>query len=170
MAYKLYKKEPQRIIRKSKELFYSQQCIDFKNNTRKLWNIINSVVKKTSNRQCVIDQLKIGSVELTSGIDITNELGKYFSGIGKELAMNLSGSKISIDDYIDKIPIESGGLLLYPTNNIKVMKITQKLANKRSSGYDGISNILLKIFCLLFLIDWLLSSIGHCKMGIFLTA
>ena len=144
VAYKSYKKELQQIIRKSKELFYSQQCIDFKNNTRKLWNIINSVVKKTSNKQCVINQLKVGSVVFTSGIDIANELGKYFSGIGKELAMNLSGSKISIDDYIDKIPIESGSLFLYLTNNIEVMKITQNLANKRSSGYDGISNILLK--------------------------
>ena len=81
---------------------------------------------------------------MTSGHDIANELGKYFSGIGKELALNIPGSKKSVDDYIAKIPNQTASLFLYPTNNTEVMRIAQKLANKKSSGYDGISNILLK--------------------------
>ena len=49
-----------------------------------------------------------------------------------------------MDEYSAKIPLQSSSLFLYPTNKTKIEKLVQKLANKESTGYDGISNTLLK--------------------------
>ena len=112
--YKQYRNSLQRVLRASKKTYYSQQCVDFKSNTKKLWGIINKVVNKSPHKQNVIDKLKIGNVTSGNASDIVEEFGKYYANIGKDLACKIDQSNTSIKDYIDKIPQESKTLFFHP--------------------------------------------------------
>ena len=72
--YKHYRNSLQRVLRASKKAYYSQQCVDFKSNTKKLWGIINKVVNKSPHKLNVIDKLKIGNVTSGNALDIVEEL------------------------------------------------------------------------------------------------
>ena len=141
---KKYKNCLQKLIRKSKRDYFSQQCIDHKANTKKLWDVINRVIMKTLHKHHVIEKLKIKGLLTTNGTDIANELGKYFAQVGKSFADKLPLPKTSPKEYLNKIPRENKSIYLFPMNTGEVKKLVHKLANKNSSGYDTISNKLLK--------------------------
>ena len=61
--YKTYRNTLQKIIRKRKFDFYNEQCIEYKSNMKKLWSMINTVTKKSSDKSCIIDNLKINNIE-----------------------------------------------------------------------------------------------------------
>ena len=79
---KTYKSCLQKLIRKSKRNYFSQQCIDYKANTKKLWNVINTVIRKTPHKH-VIEKLKIKGLLTANGTEIANELGTYFAQVSK---------------------------------------------------------------------------------------
>ena len=53
-------------------------------------------------------------------------------------------SKTKINDYINKIPEQKDSMFLAPCTELEICKLIDNLPNKNSSGYDDISNILLK--------------------------
>ena len=58
--------------------------------------------------------------------------------------MKIPNSKNNISYYINKIPRNKQSLYLQPTSKEEVTRLINNLKNKGSSGYDNISNILLK--------------------------
>ena len=48
--------------------------MSMKNNTKKLWEIINHTIGKESNQTCVLEKLKVGNIVYDSPKDISNEL------------------------------------------------------------------------------------------------
>ena len=142
--YKDYKSVLQRVTRHCKKAYYHQKCIDLKSNTKKLWQLINSMVKQSDNKQNLITSLTINGIKEYDSIQIANELGCFFAGIGSKLAAKTPKSNININDYIDKIRNNEKSLYLYPTNEIEIKKLIMELPNKASAGHDGISNICLK--------------------------
>ena len=144
IKYKEYKQCLQHIIRASKVSYYSQQCVQHKSNTKKLWELINTVIKKTPNKINIIDKLKVGEVEITEGNGIADHLNNHFASVGKNFANNIPASIKEINAYSHAIPMQSKSLFMYPTNVNEISQLIQKLQNKKSSGYDNINNILLK--------------------------
>ena len=53
-------------------------------------------------------------------------------------------SDVSVTDYNNKIEINEKSLFLMPTNKSEILRILSSLKNKLSSGYDAITNKLLK--------------------------
>ena len=78
---------------------------------------------------------------------ITNELGNYFSNVGRTYANKIPTSTTTIADYINKIPQNPKSLYFAPITTIEIEKIISKLEPKKSSGHDGISNKLIKDMC-----------------------
>ena len=127
-----------------KTQYMHEQCIKFCSNTKKLWDLINSIIKKKSNKLDVIESLSIhGVLEYDSQI-IANKFGEFFSTVGKDYASKTPPSNQGIDYYIQKMPINDRNLYFYPTNRVELGNIINSLPNKNSSGYDDISNKLLK--------------------------
>ena len=102
--YKIYRSTLQKLKRTSKKLHYSYKCLKFKNNTKRLWKVINSLTKKQNDKSSIIDHIKVRNITLTNPKKIANEFGKYFSTIGHQVTMKGGNSKIKIDHYISKIP------------------------------------------------------------------
>ena len=88
--------------------------------------------------------IKVGNIEITESKLIANEIGKFFATIGYNTAMKGRNSKTSIEEYLKKIQNESSTMFLTPCTVIEVNNLINKLPNKFSSGYDNISNILVK--------------------------
>ena len=44
--YKIYGNTDNRIKRRAQKTYYQKKTLDFKNNTKKLWKLINKVIKK----------------------------------------------------------------------------------------------------------------------------
>ena len=92
----------------------------------------------------IIDKLKIGEKEINNGTDIAKHQNDHFSSVGKKLADKIPQSNKNVTEYSQTIPREKTSLFMYQTNSCDISKLIQQLTNKYSSGYDNITNILLK--------------------------
>ena len=142
--YKVYRNTLQRILRKAKQDYFTNQCVTFKSNTKKLWKIINSITRKTTDKTSIIESIKVKNIEHFDGKIITSELGKYFSSVGSSFAYKIKPSKKPIENYVNNIQINTRSVFLTPCNRDELNKLIHKLPNKKSAGYDSVSNVLLK--------------------------
>ena len=142
--YKTYRQVLQKTKRASKKAHYLGKCEDFRSNTKKLWQLINNVCSKQNDKTNCIDRLRVGNIEHNNLEKITNEFARYFSTVGDSFASKVGTSHTSVQNYIKKIPRSPKSLFLTPCTPIEIDTIIRKLPNKSSSGYDGVSNVLLK--------------------------
>ena len=142
--YKEYKKILDKLKRHMRIDYYKNKCFEFRNNSKKLWNIINKISGKNNEKTSIIDYIKVDNIEYYDSVGITNNLCKYFANIGEDLSSKIPKSNKSINEYLAKIKKNEKSLFLRPTSEQEIEKIIKKLPNKNSSGYDNISNILLK--------------------------
>ena len=133
-----------KLKRNSKLFYYRNKCVEYRSNTKKLWQIINEVSGKIKDKSTVINCIKIKNVKTYSSIKITNEFGKYFSEIGESFASRIKASNQNKNHYLNKMRQFEKSLFFRPTDTVEITNIINKLPNKNSSGNDKISNVLLK--------------------------
>ena len=109
-----------------------------------MWCTINNVTKKTNKKTSIIDSLKVDNITYTHAIDISNAFGKYFSTIGETIAAKGGNSNIPISSYLKKILRQGKSVFLTPCTKTEIKKLITNLPSKNSSGYDDISNVILK--------------------------
>ena len=143
-TYKSYRNVLNRLKRHCKLRHYTKKCIEFKHDSRRLWSMINNVIGKTNDKMCVIEKLTVDNLEITNSEIIVNKLASHFAGIGKLYASKINKSEKDIAQYLSNISKSSKSLYLSPVTELEIEKIITKLPNKSSSGWDGISNQLLK--------------------------
>ena len=142
--YHAYKTILDRVKRFLKKDYYQSQCIAFKNNSHKLWKIINEINGKCNDKSNIIESIKTNNISYYDAKNIMNSLGEYFSTVGENYANKIPTSNKPIESYLGKIPINTNSIYLSPTDKNEIKKLIGKLENKHSSGYDKISNIILK--------------------------
>ena len=109
-----------------------------------MWQLINNVIQKRSHAGSIILYITVDSINISNPSDIANNFGKFYSTLGESLAQNIPQSKVSINDYLARIPRNLHSMVLFPTSHHEVDKLIANLPSKTSSGHDDISNILLK--------------------------
>ena len=105
------------------------------------WKIIKEAMN-TSENTSKISKIKWGNVISDKSIDIAETFNKYFSSIGKNLARNIHPSRKQFNDFLGTPNPNS--IFLVSTHKEEIFKIVCDLHDKKSSGYDGIDNCLLK--------------------------
>ena len=60
--YKSYRNNLQKIIRNNKQNYLHNKCVEYKNNGRKLWQLINRVIGKETNKLNSIESLRIDNL------------------------------------------------------------------------------------------------------------
>ena len=75
---------------------------------------------------------------------ITNKFGAYFSTVWSKFAKKIASPNKNINEYLCSIRRNETTLFLHPTTPCELLKLMKQLPNKRSSGHDGINNIVLK--------------------------
>ena len=131
-------------IRHAKVQYYQTMCNEYKTQTRKLLRVINEIAGKHSNKNSLIEYLKIDSVNEYSVKRISNSFAKYFAGMGKNFAEKVPKPSESISAYLKLLQSNKASLFLSPTCEEEVKWVVATLPAITSSGYDNISNVLLK--------------------------
>ena len=93
IKYKNYKKVLEKLKRLAKNTYYQTKCKEFNSNAKKMWDLINDVIGKASDKSSVISHIKIDQIEILNEKAIANEFGKYFSTVGKEFANRVGDPK-----------------------------------------------------------------------------
>ena len=133
-----------KIKRYAKLNYYSNKCEEIRNNGSKLWKLINKITNKTQNKHSIIEKIKIDGILIERPKEISNALADYFANIGNKLSNKLQPPKHSLESYINKIPTCPSTMFASPTTPIEINNLINSLSNKHSSGYDNISNHMLK--------------------------
>ena len=123
------------------------KCASFKNNTKKLWDTINEISGKITDKSCIIDHVRVGDTVYYEPKQIANEFGRYFSKVGQVFDKKIPRSTKSVYEYLEKIGANRLSLFMAPSTIHEIKRIVDKLPSKSSSGHDNISNILLKEIC-----------------------
>ena len=142
--YKLYRCTLKKIKRCCKNDYFVKKCTEFRNNSRKLWAMVNNIIGKTSDKRCVISKIKTENIETTNSQIIVNSLASHFASVGAYYAKNIENPNVSTSEYLNNIQKNQRSLFLSPTSEIEVMHIINNFITKNSSGWDGITNNLVK--------------------------
>ena len=109
-----------------------------------MWQTINEISRKINDKSSLLDCIKVNNINYYDGKNICSEFGRYFSTVGNSLASKIPNSIKSINHYLDKINRNTKSVFLAPCTEMELIKIIDKLPNKKSAGHDGMSNVLLK--------------------------
>ena len=104
--------------------------MEYRQNTSKLWKLVNKLSNKENDKTNIVEYLRIENLENYNSKIIAEEFAKHFSQVGKRFAEQIPSPPYSIDHYL--------------TTQLEIKKLVLQLSNKDSSGYDNLSNRLLK--------------------------
>ena len=138
--YKSYRNNLQKIIRNNKQNYLHNKCVEYKNNGRKLWQLINRVIGKETNKLNSIESLRIDNLISYDGEKITNTFNEFFASVGPNLAKKQECSAHDFSAYLQGLKLHSKSIFLTPTTKEEIMGLLKGLPNKTSSGYDNISS------------------------------
>ena len=142
--YRKYRNNLQRIIRFSKRRYLHEKCSEYRRDSKKLWRLINELIKKTGNKKNMIESLKIKNLMKYDPDSITTEFCEFFSTVGERFANDIKPPQNNIDHYLNKMQKSASTLFLAPTSVEEIHYLIKSLPNKTSSGHDSISNNLMK--------------------------
>ena len=142
--YRTYRNRLKKLIHISKQTYFMNKCKAFKQDSRKLWHLINTTLNNKEAKDDGIESLRINGIPRYDANSITTEFCNHFTKIGKIYANKLPVPNTSVEAYIDKIKRSEHSLFLTPTDTSEINKLIKELPTKTSSGYDSISNTLLK--------------------------
>ena len=128
----------------SKMSYFVKKCTEFKNNSKKLWSMINNIVGKTNDKKGVIEKLYVNNIETSNAEAIVNHFGEHFAGVGKQFVSQITKSNKTINQYLSKIDRNSKSIFLTPVTDYELNRIITMLPNKSSSGWDDLSNKVIK--------------------------
>ena len=148
--YHRYRNLLSRTKKKAYDEYYREKIALYGQNKSKTWNLINEISKRKRSKKSVIKGIcnKKGT-KLTETSRISNCLNKHFSTIGKDMASKFESlGPGGLTDPLEYIPNTVTHSIELPDTNIpEIIRLILNLDEKKSSGYDLISNRVLKASC-----------------------
>ena len=128
-------------IRLAKQSYFSRQFCKYKYDVKSTWKVINEALKtKTDNvppKHILKDGLKVDDPP-----KIAEAFNDFFVNLGPNLADQIPNSNTDFHTFLRNRNSQS--LFFAPVVEEEIKDIVSNLNNKKSSGYDGITNFLLK--------------------------
>ena len=87
--YKTYRNSLKKILRKAKTDYFTNKCKEYKNDSRKLWKLIHSIINKTNQIDEGITAVNINGRPRYDPSHITNEFCRHFSSSENLLLIKL---------------------------------------------------------------------------------
>jgi hypothetical protein len=130
--YKQYRNIYNKLKRNAKQLYYQQEFNKHKNSVKKTWQVLNSIINKTSNKFSILDFFS------SEPKTIAQNFCNYFTDAGPNLAKNIPMGKHLPEHYMKgSFP---NSFYLTPTDQDEVIKVISSLKTSSSSGHDDISS------------------------------
>ncbi len=125
------------------ENYYHGLLETHKNDIRKTWNIMNSIIGRTRNKTSIPSTFIVNGREETNELAIANSFCDYFTNIGKQYADKIPDAQHSVEYYM-KSERNRYSMFLSPVDPVEIEKILKLYKAMKSSGYDGLNMILVK--------------------------
>ena len=142
--YKAYRNQLQKILRKAKITYFRDKCREYKQDSGKLWKLIHAILNKTPHKGECIKAINKDGVPRYDPATITNKLCKHFLSIGETFANRIPPPLKTVNEYMNIIPQNDQSIFLNPTTETEIIELITDLIPKNSSGYDDLSNKVLK--------------------------
>ena len=137
-----YRNKYNTLMKKNKFKYYNELLYRYKNDSKKTWSLLNTIIKKSKNKSSISDVFKIDNKTINNPKTISNEFCKYFSEVGNTFASKIPQSNKPFNEHlVNKNP---HSLFFTPTDPEEIYKIIMSLKPKNSYGHDKISCKLLK--------------------------
>ena len=104
LKYKSYQNALNRLKHHAKWERYMSKCLEYKDNTRQLWQLINAHIEKHKHSGSIISYITVNGLKMYDPKSIANNFGKFYSELGENLASTIKPGPTSVNDYINKIP------------------------------------------------------------------
>ena len=139
--YTRYRNVLTSILRLAKENYYSMQFNKYKSDSKSTWKVINEALKTKSDTSPP-KQISQDGRQTNDPAAIAEMFNDFFVSLGPNLANKIPKSQINFQSFLTDSNPQS--LLFEPATEQEIKCIVKNLNNKKSSGYDGITNFLLK--------------------------
>ena len=139
-----YNKEYKKLIRQAKNKYYINKLNNSWGNSKQQWNLVNSLTGRLKNDTHAVSNLLINNKLTSNSKHIATAFAEYFSQIGVNLVKD-QHTDMAYHNYLDNYKPKAT-FKFKPVTISMVKKTIRSLQNKNSSGEDGISNKILKIF------------------------
>jgi hypothetical protein len=133
--------------RNDSQNYYKNKLQLAQSNSKKVWDVINEVLERkvTNSAGNSMQFLQIENKKLESKTDISNGFNQYYKEMAPKLAKTIEKPEKPYNHFLQNVSKPTEIFNLESTNEDSVMEIISSLTPKTSSGFDKISNKLLKI-------------------------
>ena len=131
-------------IAETKRLYYHNTFQNYKNNVKQTWNVIHDTLDKRNQKTNLPISIEHNNTLITDPNKLANTFNDYFANIGTNLAENICqyGNNEMYQQYLQTQ--SQCSCTFEKVNEDNILKIIIKMDNKSSSGYDGLSNKIIK--------------------------
>ena len=136
--YRNYKNILTTVVRQAKSSYYSDYFTANKNNSKKMWSGINSVLNRKGTKNRDLSDNCSNNCQ-----DYVNRFNDYFTTIGEKLASKIDDTNKSPNSYLTSVNIPNT-FILRPTDCDEVTSIVLVLDDYKSPGYDELTNEVIK--------------------------
>ncbi len=144
LNYKKYKNKFTSIMRAAKNKYYTEKFSELKDNLKKTWCLIKSVINGNKYRNDDVKEIKCGDHLITSKQAVANKFNEYFAHIGQNLAAKIPEADGNYADTITENISVKGSMFVEPTNVLEITNIVNDLKPNKSAGYDSYSPMVIK--------------------------
>jgi hypothetical protein len=138
--YKAYKSRLNRIMKKCEREYYNNKISRLKNNARKSWTVIKSIINKQKVSK-VNDKFRVGDRIIDNGVEISDRFNRFFASVGPSLANKIPQVNKHATEYITYNTQNS--IFLQNTDSNEIKSIIYSL-KESSPGWDNITASCLK--------------------------
>ena len=139
--YHSYDKKLKKLVRIAEKNYYSEKLKQFSGNSRKTWNLLNTVINKSAVTQDSMSFMINGSL-CTDPSAIVEKLNEFFVNIGAVLSKSIKNATSSFDSCLSGNYPSS--LAIDLSTPAEILKIVSEFKNKKSSGSDQIPMSIMK--------------------------
>lgn len=99
--YKNYKNLYEKLRKKSKKNFYSDQLKKYQNNSKQLWRIMKEITgKQKENSNSLPQTIKVNEKSIYDEKQIATEFNNFFTNVGTNLANKIPNIQITFDEFL----------------------------------------------------------------------
>ncbi len=145
--YKKYLNVLTRAKQKAEQIHYKNLSIIYGQDKSKTWKLINQICNRKRNRNAsaIKSLIDKNGVKLEDNLKIADCFNEHFSTVGSLMSNKIESQSLPTRNPLSYIKKDvDASLFLNYTNSIEIYDRIAKLENKKSSGYDLISNRILK--------------------------
>lgn len=143
IKYKRYKNKLIDIIRKCKKEYYNNLLENNKNDSKGTWNIINKIIRKSTNKPSYPNYFTEKEKDITNMDDVVEGFNTFFVSVGPDLAEKIKPPQGGANSK-HKIDRNSSTIFLHDVTRIEIIDVVKNFKNKASIDENGIDMALIK--------------------------